>query len=130
MDHIRFGDNDGFVPGQSGSDPNDAGQSIDDTPDADTSMSVEDTVATLRRVRSLHWKAIRAINDWILSSNVNRASTSPTNQRFRTRNVVKTLCFSSNDAPAATKELLSVLGSLDMDTRQNVILAILKAFPR
>jgi hypothetical protein len=122
-------DNDGNVPGQSGVDPNDAGQSIDNTPDADTSMSTEDTIATLRQVRSIHRKAIRAINSWILSNKVNEGSTAPTSQRFSTRNIQKTLRFAANDSSAATKELLTVLGSLDMVTRQNVILAILKAFP-
>jgi hypothetical protein len=36
-------DNDGYVSGQSGADANDAGQSIDETSDADTSMNVADT---------------------------------------------------------------------------------------
>lgn len=126
--------NDGWYPGTggtgAGSDPNDTvGRSVDDTPDADTSMDVAAMAATLRSVRSLHRKAIRAINQWLVSSKVNQGSTSPTSQRFSTRNIHKTLRFATNDSPAATQELLSVLGSLDMTTRQSVILAILRAFP-
>jgi hypothetical protein len=126
-------DNSGWTPGVGdsgqGQDPA-IGSSIDTVSDADTSMDAEALVATLRQVRSLHRKAIRAINQYIVQSKVSDGSQTPnTGQRFGTRNIQKTLRFSSDDSIAATTNLLSVLGALDLTTRQNVISAILRAFP-
>jgi hypothetical protein len=119
-------DNDGWVSG-SGNDPNNS-TTVDETEDADVSTAATATV--LRQVRSLHRKAIRAINGWLLSQKVNQGSTAPTNQRFSTRNIIKTLCFAADNTPLATKDLLSVLSQLDPVTRTRVISSILAAFPQ
>jgi hypothetical protein len=106
---MRF-DNDGWYPGTggsgAGSDPNDTvGRSVDDTPDADTSMDVAATVATLRQVRSLHRKAIRAINQYIVQSKVSDGSQTPnTGQRFSARNVLKAVRFANNNDSVDTSD--------------------------
>jgi transcriptional regulator with XRE-family HTH domain len=73
-------DNDGggWVPGLSGRDPNDDGDSIDD-PD-------EDSLDALQRARAIHVKAINAIDKYIaVKAQVNRdGTTPPNNQRFST----------------------------------------------
>jgi transcriptional regulator with XRE-family HTH domain len=64
-----------WVPGLSGTDPNDSGNTIVDPTD--------DTLDTLRRVRAIHRKAIRAINDFINQAKINRQGTTPpTAQKF------------------------------------------------
>jgi transcriptional regulator with XRE-family HTH domain len=69
LEHVRFRDNDGFVPGQSGIDPYDpTGNAIDNAPDAVTaepSFWDQDLIDTLREARGYHRKAVRAINVYI-----------------------------------------------------------------
>jgi transcriptional regulator with XRE-family HTH domain len=68
-----------WVPGLSGTDPNDQGNSIDDAPDADTTGPVWDQalIDTLRETRGLHRKAVRAINQYINQAKVNAGIAAP-----------------------------------------------------
>jgi transcriptional regulator with XRE-family HTH domain len=68
-----------WVPGLSGTDPNDQGNSIDNTPDADTTGPVWDQalIDTLRETRGLHRKAVRAINQYINQAKVNAGIAAP-----------------------------------------------------
>lgn len=78
-------DNDGYVPGLSGTDPNDDGRDITDVPDAASQNGYDQaTEDVLRQVRGLHRKAIRAIDDLLVQkARPNpQGSTPPNNQRF------------------------------------------------
>jgi hypothetical protein len=69
---MRFDANDddgAWVPGLSGKDPNELGNSIDDP--------TNDTLDTLRYARAIHRKAISAINDYINQAKVNRLGSTP-----------------------------------------------------
>lgn len=124
-------DNDGWVSGQSGVDPSNS-TTVDDTADANVSTAATATV--LRQVPSLHRKAIKAINGWLLSQKVNQGSTALTSQRFSARRILKSIRFAraddSDDTTAATQDLLDTLGTLDVPTRLRVVGAILQAFPQ
>jgi hypothetical protein len=64
---------DGWVPGLSGTDPNDTG-SIDDTPDADTSGPTfwdQSLIDVLRESRGYHRLATKAINSYIAKAKAN-----------------------------------------------------------
>lgn len=68
-------DGGGWVPGLSGTDPNDAGNSIVEPSD--------DVLDTLRRARAIHRKAAQAISDFIDKAKANRdRTTPPTAQKF------------------------------------------------
>jgi hypothetical protein len=128
-------DTDGWVPGLSGTDPNNS-TTIDDTPDADTSVTVEATVATLRQVRSIHRKAIKAINNWIVNadvrSKVNRSGTTPVNTtaRFNATRILNCLRFAKNDSDTtdAVQTLVDALSTLKDSQRREVLSAIIQAF--
>jgi hypothetical protein len=130
-------DNSGWYPGTGGSgagqDPAD-GRTIDDAPDAVTAgpgLWNQDLIDTLREARGYHRLIVRAINNFIQNAKANRdGSTAATAQRFSTRNIIKTMCFATDDAPTATKDLLAVLSTLDPQTRTRVISSILAAFPQ
>jgi hypothetical protein len=62
-------DDGAWVPGLSGTDPNDAGNTIVDPTD--------DTLDSLRRARAIHRKAIRAINEYLVQATVNRQGSTP-----------------------------------------------------
>jgi len=128
---MRF-DNDGFVPGLSGQDPNDAGNTIDDTPDADTSMTVEATVATLRQVRSIHRNIIKSINNFIANadvrSRINRDGPTSVNinQRFNASRILKCMRFSKTaDRTDAVQALVDALNTLNDGERREVLSAII-----
>lgn len=78
--------NDGYVPGQSGFDPNDTGD-ITDVPDAASQNGYDQaTEDLLRQVRGYHRKAANLISDFINKAKANRdGSTPPTAQKFGTR---------------------------------------------
>jgi hypothetical protein len=82
-------DNDGWVPGLSGTDPNDAGNDITDTPSVDTSGPVWDQalIDTLREARGYHRQIVRTINDYINQAKVNAGITVPSGvaQKFQRR---------------------------------------------
>jgi hypothetical protein len=139
LEHIRFGEDSGWYPGADGSgagqDPNDTvGRSIDDAPDAVTAgpgLWDQSLIDSLREARGYHRFICRAISSFIQNAKANRdGSTAATAQRFSTRNIIKTMCFSTDDAPTATKDLLAVLSTLDPQTRTKVISSILAAFPQ
>jgi hypothetical protein len=80
-------DSGAWVPGLSGTDPNDS-TGIDNTPSADTTGPVwdQDLIDNLRETRGYHRKAIRAINDFINRAKANRdGTTPPTAQKFGRR---------------------------------------------
>jgi hypothetical protein len=124
-------DNDGWVSGQSGVDPNDL-TTIDDTPDADTSMTVEATVATLRQVRSIHRKVIKVINQYIanadIKAKVNRDGPTSVNntQLFNASRILNCIRFSKNaDKTATVHTLVDRLNSLNDNQRFQVLSAII-----
>jgi hypothetical protein len=132
---MRF-DNSGWYPGTgtsgAGQDPNDAGNSIDDTPDDDTGVTVEATVATLRQVRSIHRKIIKSINAFIANADV-RAKVNrdgPTgvniNQRFNASRILHCVGFSKNaDRTDAVQALVDALNTLNDGDRREVLSAII-----
>jgi hypothetical protein len=83
-------DSGAYVPGLSGSDPNDdPANTIVDPGDAPASPT-DENLALLRNLRKIHRQGIRAINGYINSipnrASVNRSGTTePTNQRFSRR---------------------------------------------
>jgi hypothetical protein len=85
---MRLALNDGWVPGQSGTDLNGIG-SIDDTPSADTTAPAwdQDLIDSLRETRGLHRQAIRAINKYINQAKANAGIVTPTGvqQKFSRR---------------------------------------------
>jgi hypothetical protein len=62
-------DGGGWVPGLSGTDPNDQGNTIVDPSD--------DLLDSLRRSRAIHRKAIKVINDFILQAKINKQGSTP-----------------------------------------------------
>jgi hypothetical protein len=86
---ISLDRNDGaWVPGLSGTDPNDSG-SIDDTPDADTSGPIwdQDLIDTLRETRGYHRQAIKQIKSYIAKAKANAGIVTPSgvSQKFSRR---------------------------------------------
>jgi hypothetical protein len=88
LETAKDGLNDGWVPGQSGTDLNGIG-SIDDTPSADTTAPAwdQDLIDSLRETRGLHRQAIRAINKYINQAKANAGIVTPTGvqQKFSRR---------------------------------------------
>jgi transcriptional regulator with XRE-family HTH domain len=86
---ISLDRNDGaWVPGLSGTDPNDSG-SINDTPDADTSGPIwdQDLIDTLRETRGYHRQAVKQINAYIAKAQANAGIVTPSgvSQKFSKR---------------------------------------------
>jgi hypothetical protein len=87
-------DGGGWVPGQSGTDPNGSG-SIDDAPTASPQNIWDQAlIDTLREVRELHKQAIKSINGFIQKAKANRDGSTPVPadaQKFNTSNTLKRL---------------------------------------
>jgi hypothetical protein len=81
--------NDGWVPGLSGTDPNDQGGSIDDAPDADTAGPAWDQalIDTLRETRGYHRQAVKSINAYIAKAKASAGIVVPSgvSQKFSRR---------------------------------------------
>jgi transcriptional regulator with XRE-family HTH domain len=129
--HLQL-DNSGYVPGQSGIDPNNS-TPIDATPDADTGYN-QDDVDLLKGLLCMNRQAIRKIKGYLqqidVRAKVNRdGTTAPNNQRFSTGNIARFATIDDVRDSQSVKDLITVIAGLKDSVRRQVVALILDKFP-
>jgi hypothetical protein len=130
--HLEL-DNSGYVPGQSGTDPNNS-TPVDDTPDANTGYN-QDDVDLLKGLLGMNRQAIRKIKGYLqtldVRAKVNRdGTTAPNGQRFSANRIIR-FANGVDDVTSSdsVKNLLTVIGGLKDSVRKQVVALILVKFP-